>query len=538
MNQVAKLPVSEVIQRKHSNYGFLEGSFPEIYRVSQEVEKYYSTDHSCCLLKARLFIELWCHEVGDILKLKPPVYGDLVNKIKQIEMTGKIPDYLIADLNNIRREANRSAHITLRMDGQWSSDWSLSQTKLKSLMLSMFDLAKYLTFQLRKVSELQIQEWQEPVCKQVEGELCHAALLGNKDAAFSLARSASLSMQAIILKSKSKSSCVDKKDKLYTLQRDLSYFLDKAHRLGHKETWLEYANSYSKKLLKCPENQSIESCYKKALKIDLTGESAFHYGAYLLKNNQSIKGLDLIKQAAEKMHHEAIIYLQEYYYKKEENEYTNWVAAGVEAQEPRSFLLDFEYKLSQFELDLHNELLKKKAKSAFINAKARQIKGIVYYQAYCTYRGYWGNSSDIDENLKSMVENYKQLPAFLHYEDVLFNAIVKKEQFTETAIEIASHALLACTEEKRKAQMKFDFAMLIWKELLKDRSVQTPLGMKQLIREAAREGSQEADQFIKSPKGKALLRDQSYVVITTTKTKVDRKKQKSAKKSARKARQK
>ncbi len=533
MNQLSKLKVSEIQQSKKSNYTFLKGSFPEMYRVSLEVENYYSTDYSCCLLKCRLFIELWCHEVGDILDLKPAVEGDLLNKIKQIEVTGRIPNYLISDLNEIRREANKGAHVTLSINGQWSSDCSLSKTKLKNLMISMYGLAKYLVYQLRKVSELTIQEWLEPESKHVEGELCHSALLGDKESAFLLAKSASSSMQLL-----NKANDPQQKKKRHILQRDLEYFLDKAHRLDHKGTYLEYANSYATKLLPCPNNTVIIEHYKNALKNDLTGESAFCYGSYLLKNNQAEKGLALIKISADKQYKESAIFLQEYYYKKDNAEYTKWISAGVEMHEHRSLLLDFESKLAQFEGDLANELLKKKAKSAFINVKAHQVKGIEYYQAYCAFKGYWGAANTEDENLQLMVNSYKQIPSFLHYETELFCSIVKIEKYAKTAILLSERALLGCVDIVQKAQMKFDFAMLIWKELLADKSVKTPLSMKKLIREAALEGSSEADQFVKSPKGKALLRDQSYVVLTTTKKQVDRKKQNSARKKARKAKRK
>ena len=84
MGQLAYLPTTRSIT---SNYLFIEHSFLELYRLSQEVEKYYAMDHSCCLLKVRLVVELWCHDVSEKLKLHPPVSGDLINKIKQLFAT-------------------------------------------------------------------------------------------------------------------------------------------------------------------------------------------------------------------------------------------------------------------------------------------------------------------------------------------------------------------------------------------------------------------------------------------------------------------
>jgi len=98
--------------------------------------------------------------------------------------------------------------------------------------------------------------------------------------------------------------------------------------------------------------------------------------------------------------------------------------------------------------------------------------------------------------------------------------------------------LMTCESSSDKAQAKFDMAMLILEKLRDRNKIKSPHSMKQLIRDAAKEGCDDASQFIKSPKGKALLRDGSYTCIKTKHCSVDRKKQKQAKKLARKSRKK
>ena len=63
----------------------------------------------CSSQKARMFVELWCHEVGEKLNLRPPVSGELINKIKQISNCNKIPGYIVDSLNILRREGNNSS---------------------------------------------------------------------------------------------------------------------------------------------------------------------------------------------------------------------------------------------------------------------------------------------------------------------------------------------------------------------------------------------------------------------------------------------
>ncbi|UZE94444.1 hypothetical protein [Alkalimarinus alittae] len=531
MTQVAYLSNATTL-KSTDNYAFLQHTFPELYRVSSEADKYYATDHSCCLLKARLFVELWCHEVSDRLNLTPPISGDLVDKINQISICGKVPPYIIEALNEVRREANKSAHITQCFDGQWTSDTSVSKTRLKRLMTSVFELAQYLAFKLNNQAE-DNKQWQEPVVSELAEQVV-ASLSGNKDATFSLAERASSLIELSVKQGEVTGN--EKKEHIKLLQRDLSYWLDKAHRQGHHETWLMYANVYIKKQLMLPESQTIDSCFKHALKVDTTGEAAYQFGMYLMARSQYKRGLDLVLEAGGMAHHQAIRILQEIFYKKDHQQYLAWVSAGVDALEKRSFTLDLENKISQWEQDVNNDVLKKKAKTALISAESRQSDGALYYRGYCTLKGYWGKQPETELGLKSMVDHYPNLPQFLHYEHQLFNLIKSKSEYIDEALSVSDRALKACETTEEKAQVKFDMAMIIWEKLRECNKVKSPHSMKQLIRDAARESCSDAIQFIKSPKGKALMRDGSYACVKTKHSSVDRKKQKQAKKLARKAR--
>lgn len=531
MTQVAYLTVSPSV-KSTDNYKFLQHSFPELYRVSSEADKYYATDHSCCLLKARLFIELWCHEASDRFQLNSALSGDLADKIKQISTSGKVPPYIIEALNEIRLEANRSAHITQCFDGQWSSDTSLSKTRLKRLMTNVFELAQYLAFQLNHQAD-EKEEWHEPVATEMAEQVI-ASLSGNKDATFALAERASSLMELSI--NQSIVTGVDKKEHIKVLQRDLSYWLDKAHRQGHQETWLMYANVYMKKQLMLPEGQTIDSCFKNALKTDATGEVAYQFGMYLIARSQYQRGIELIIKAGAMQHHQSIRFLQEKFYKKDYQQYLFWVNAGIDALEKRSFTLDLENKIAQWEQDSNNDVLKKKAKTALISAESRQSEGALYYRGYCTLKGYWGKLPDANLGLNTMVEHYQNIPQFLHYEHQLFNLIKKEPEYIDDALLISDRALKVCETSEDKAQVKFDMAMIIWEKLRECNKVKSPHSMKQLIRDAAREGCRDANKFVKSPKGKALLRDGSFTCIKTKHSSVDRKKQKQAKKLARKSR--
>ncbi|MBE8233756.1 MAG: hypothetical protein HAW67_08475, partial [Endozoicomonadaceae bacterium] len=139
---------------------------------------------------------------------------------------------------------------------------------------------------------------------------------------------------------------------------------------------------------------------------------------------------------------------------------------------------------------------------------------------------------------KKMVENYKYIPQFLYYEETLFNLVKDEHEYLEIALAMSTNALRINQTVIGKAKIKFDLAMLIWEKLRENGKAKSPHGIKNLLRESAKEGCNEAVQFIKSPKGRALLRDNSIVSVNHNHGHVDRKKQKHAKKTAKKARRK
>ena len=216
----------------------------------------------------------------------------------------------------------------------------------------------------------------------------YGSLSGNKEATYSLAKHYAIKMQQAT--EHNKISGKENKAKMQLLQNDLVYWLARAHKQNHQETWLLYANVYKNKFLQLPENITVESCFKKALKNDQSGEVAFQYAEYLLQNSQHKRAMNFMHQAAEKANHDAIKVLQAYYYKKNQKEYLKWIDAGINAKVKQSFILDLAYKLDVWEKDKENQLRQKQVKTALISAQSHQSEGLKYFQGYCDYYGYWG----------------------------------------------------------------------------------------------------------------------------------------------------
>ena len=536
MTQVAYSTTYVKTQKSNENYEFLEHSFPELFRIGQEADKYYATDHSCCLLKARLFVELWCYEASVLLHFKAPIFGDLIDIILNISNSGRIPVYIEQSLNNIRIESNKSVHIKQCSDGRWSTDTSISHVRLKRLMEDMFELAQYIAVQLNHQPRMN-NDWHEPVLSEV-AEHIDASLRGNKEASFTLAQRASRLLDESLKSQdhRDKTGAVAKKDHIIILKEDLRYWLSKAERQGHKETNLMYAKVYMKKQLVVPIKETIDDYFKKALKDDSSGEVAYEFGKYLIARSQYKRGLGFIKQAGEKSYHSAIRFLQETYYNNEQDEYEFWVGAGVDALEKRSFTLDLEIKIGKLDKNKNNDLLKKKARTALIIAEARQSDGVLFYKGYCEYSGYWLKEPDMNNGIKKMMSAHITVPSFLDYEYRLFSLIKTEIDYIDDALSISGRALFLCKNKQDKAQLKFDIAMLAREKLYISKEVSTSYPLINLLKESAKEGCKDAFEFISSKSGKVFMQDMSLRITQVKHAGVNRVKQKKAKKLAKKSR--
>ena len=145
-----------------TNFKFIKSTFPELYRLANEMEYYYSTDHSCALLKARLFAEIWCHQTAQFFNLKLAESTDLSQKINQLKLLSKVPTYIIDELNLIRTSTNHGVHASQEWEGSWRSVVSSSRTQVKQTLKAIFELAHFSYFNLVNGQGEQTI-WQEPV---------------------------------------------------------------------------------------------------------------------------------------------------------------------------------------------------------------------------------------------------------------------------------------------------------------------------------------------------------------------------------------
>jgi hypothetical protein len=514
------------VLKQTNNFDFIECSFSALYKLSQQAEQYYPTDQACCLLKVRLFVELWCHEVASQLFITHPKNSDLFTKISGVSAHKKIPHYISDVLNQLRVEGNRQVHIVQDMYGQWKSDHWLSSLKMKQIMQGVHELAYFLEYSMKGKSYEHFVEWKEPQRSQMS-EYVYEAMSGNAEATFKIAKHYSVLLEQL-------ENQLHTREDQYLLQRDLGYWLRKADDQQHPETWLLYATSYANKHLVVPSNCSVNDYFLKAIECDSDGEAEYQFGLYLDRKNEQKRAIGYIEAAAAKRHHQALRKLQEHYWHKDNDKYEFYVSSGVEAKESRSFLLMAFVEIDKWLKYPEDELQARKSRSALLCSLHRNVVGSGFLLGYCHVFGYLGYKQDQSMGLKMMAEHHGNVSIFIQSTKLAFDAFSLDADYATKAIKVAPLALKYLPEEQ-KPTLKFDLAMLALEEMRAGKTVKIPFDVKSLIRESAEEGHVPAMEFTSSKEGKALLEDTSIRMKRRTNKVVDRSKQKKAKKQARKA---
>lgn len=527
----------KLINDNKGNYDFLQHSFPELYLIAREADEFYSIDHSCCLLKARLFAELWCHEVSELFSVVLEEKEDIVKKINEVRAIAKLPDYIYRALNELRLAGNKSVHVTRLLGAQWSGQVTLSKTRLRMLMKCMHDLAFFLAFKIEnsEIDQGDFDTWVEPSRDFFAKDIA-SAMTGDANATFAIAK------RSYEILNKIDSSCKSRVN-WKIVQRDLEYWLERAFLLGHSSAWLMYARAYETKKLLIPDGMSVDIAFKNAIKEQDCSDALFMYGYYQLGQGNP-KGIELINQSADMGYPQAIEHMQVLSYKNGVD-FQKWVDIGIEHQVPSSFMLDLHLKIEAFERNIDDDLAKKRMITALVDSETRAPSDTKYLSLYCRAMGYRGIKPESLSKADrcDLINAFKKTPSFISLHKGLFLLLKDHPSEYHYAFMIAKPALDSLQDGVGKANFKFVIVTYILSAL--KYAAHNNLGkipgafnIRDLLLESINEGCEDAIKFSNTGEGKKLINNKLFRSVSSGHKVVDRKKASRAKKLAKKARRK
>ncbi|WP_261835767.1 DUF4145 domain-containing protein [Vibrio ishigakensis] len=520
----------ELPTQQSSNFGFLQNQLNELYIQATQAEKYASLDSQSSLAKMRLFVELACHELGKHFDLRPPVSGELAEKIKQLEASGHIEPWVIESMDRLRRYGNQSVHICQSF-GHFVAQFKMSADRVEDLLRDLHDIAKYLADKLLNMPTHTLPEWAPNASLELT-ETISLALSGDANASYSIAKH--------FVQKLSEQEFADK-DQRASWQMDVNYWSDKAIKQGCTQTYLLKAQSYADKVLTGASKDEIKALFKQATLHDQEGEALVKFGEYLVKVGEKRLALERFTQAAEKANHKAISYLQSVSYKTDKEIYLELVATGIEAGHPCSYTLDAFEKIKRVEQNPEDELALKSLRSALIMADAKKAPHIAFFQAYASFISEKALNKTLtaEQRAQMMVDEFDDMPAELDIHYRMFNVLAESEQHLDTMNKLFDRAIQQTDDVSEHARIKSVLAIRAVEMLKQKELVKTPMPITKMLEEAANDGDANARSFINSAEGKAIMKRSAYGVSGRIGRKAgaekakDKKKRKAAKKARR-----
>ena len=516
---------------QHDNFLFLKEGLEELYLQAVLAERYFESDPQSSLAKMRLFVEIACHELGLHFSLRPPVHGDLANKIKMLDASQCIDEWVIDAMTTLRLEGNRSVHMT-EVNGNFIAKLEVSSYRMRQHMQSMHEIACYVATKVINVEDKEIAPWELPQGCELSEQVT-SALKGNRNASFFLA--SRYFDELTIMAYKKGDNRWWNKNQYMDLQADLAYWLEKAHKQGHAESWLLLAKCYVNKLLSEVGERNAKYCFKKALKEDVEGNVAFEFGRYLQEHEEGKLGLTYIEQAAKEGHHEALNFMLNETVKTDK--YDSWLELALNNKVLEAFTCDALLKLEKYLSDT-SEFNKKQLCSAVVNAESRRAPGIKFVKAYTDFHILEKISDDTATIM--MVDSYQSLPTHLWFEHKLFTQISGAFGHYELLTEMYHKALYQIEGDKEaEAEMKYAIVKGALEQFKEKKQVKTPASIPDLLKEAADAGHTEARAFANSSEGKAILKRLGFNTVGNhKKSAVSKDKQKRKRKQLKKAKRK
>ncbi|WP_282175504.1 DUF4145 domain-containing protein [Vibrio nereis] len=525
---------------RHDNFAFLKEGLEELYNQATLAERYYFTDRQSSMAKIRLFVELACHELGKHFKLRPPVHGDLANKIKMLQASGLVDEWVLDEMNTLRHDGNRSVHMT-EVNGSYVATLKVSRSRMKQHMSSLYSIAQYLGETILGNKSQCSYSWQEPTSCELSSVVTEA-LKGSTEASYYLANK--FYTELLEMSEQTGKSRWWQKEQYNDKQADLSYWLEKAHRQGHPQSWLLFAKCYANKLLQEDVTRNTKSSFKQALKTDEDGEVAFEFGSYLLKHEETKLGEEYIRQSAMLGYHEALSFELDMAFQTGTDN-AQWVERAIEYSLPEAFTADAFLKLEVYEAEKTDESLKS-LRSALVAGQSRRAPGIALFKSYIdltVYAEHEGCNVVQSDAIQSMADNYECVPNYLDIELRLFNQLSQEDKHYDLMIELYHQAVKQANNELEEANVKYTVVKHALKQAAEKfkvrEGVKTPKPIPTLLKEAADAGHSEARTYVNSTEGKAVLKrigftNQGKMQKNAAEKQKNKRKRKLAKKAQRK----
>lgn len=472
-----------------SSFNILKAKYPELYQVALQAENYAHSDHSAFLLKIRIFLEIWCHEFSYQKTTQVAIEPKLFDKIEQLRSLDIIPAPVFDLLHEIRSICNNGVHLIYDVKRGFCQVLEISDNEINQCLSAIF-----------RLSALLIGE-QNLSCRdglQLSGEAKLASsvtqgFLGDGKAALTAAKLIHSNIKAI--KNKSKFS-----------ENDLLYWLNKALEQQHFEAIEFYSQLVTDNRYKSITLTKLKGWLEQLKQQKNDSGFALIAAKTYEKLGEMPTALKHYQKAAEQGCFVSIKRLQDYWVKRDEEQFFVYITLGSQFNERRSvyyFLMFQTFELNKMsKSDEQYQEKSKDLKQQYLKAKSFCVEGLAYAEVVLGMFQLLGLSLNIDEAVSGIEQHWGNAPRCFTLDNAIFVELLNRNKQESFMVTMAQTIMPLCIEEKRLAEIEYELALL-QANLTQQRKVFTvKLNSRELLKSAARKGHKEARNVLNQISGR------------------------------------
>lgn len=127
-----------------SSFDFLQKHYSELYHLAIQAERYAHSDHSSFLLKIRMFLEIWCHDLAYQHIKSVDIEPALFDKIEQLRTLSLISHDTTSILHNIRAICNRGVHLAFDQNRGFCQVIEISDNDINQCLVGIYKLGAHI----------------------------------------------------------------------------------------------------------------------------------------------------------------------------------------------------------------------------------------------------------------------------------------------------------------------------------------------------------------------------------------------------------
>jgi hypothetical protein len=468
---------------QQSSFSILKSAYPELYQLAVEAEKYAHSDHSGFLLKIRMFLEIWCHEIAYKCARQNQIEPKLFDKIEQLRTLSLIDHEQTNYVHNIRIICNKGVHITFDLKRGFCQVLEIADHEINQCLSAIYRLSALLIGEatLTAADGLRLSDLAKLDAAIAQG------FMGDGKACLTAVKVMHKELQ-------------QQRHKSRYSEADLQYWLNKALHNACLEALEFYAQLVAEKRFRSFDLKTLQkwlvqfSNEHKNTVYALTAARTFE------KLGDMKLALLHFNTAAENGCFHSIKRLQDYWIKRDYDVLFNVIKTGDRFNERRSvyymlIFLIFHYSSDEFSVE-EKAGFYKKLKQQYVKAKAFGVEGLGYAEALLAKFELLDFACDATMIKEKVAKHWQSAPRYFDIDYLVFSSLGALQIAEPFMIDFAQAIVPLSLKPVQTAELEFELACLQMYLTKHRKAYVAKRNSRELFKSAAKQGCREAKEML------------------------------------------